>query len=429
MEATELVDVLLAGTTLPGADLDRAVEGLVKLSGITPEQARILVTSGKPRLVKRNLTPEAGENLMDRMAAMGIKTIMRPATGPHNAPPAPRTQAPPPQPFAASAPAAPTVRKTPKADELPRTAAGLERAARAVAPVVRPEPADEERNPYAPPRASLERERAAAGEWRERGRVTPAGHGLKWIRDAWALFRSRPGTWCAVMLLYGLCIVLLSLIPLLGALATIFLAPVFAGGIALTAHEQSEGGEIGVGGLFRGFGPRFGGLALLGFFLLLFELALGVVALAVIGGPILFAAMSGNFDPAILEPAAGRIIALAPLYVLGLVPLMLALFFAPTLVAAGGHAAGQAMRAGIGAGLRNWKAGLVNFIGLVGFGIGVGLVFGVASALLGALAGRENAALFVLVFMVIGFLLWLPVGATLTLMSYTATRDIFYDED
>ena len=400
MEATELVDVLLAGTTLPGADLDRAVEGLVKLSGITPEQARILVTSGKPRLVKRNLTPEAGENLRDRMAAMGIKTIMRPATGPHNAPPAPRTQAPPQQPFASSAPATSTARKTPKADELPRTAAGTERAAR-----------------------------AAAGEWRERGRVTPAGHGLKWIRDAWALFRSRPGTWCAVMLLYGLCIVLLSLIPLLGALATIFLAPVFAGGIALTAHEQSEGGEIGVGGLFRGFGPRFGGLALLGFFLLLFELALGVVALAVIGGPILFAAMSGNFDPAILQPAAGRIIALAPLYVLGLVPLMLALFFAPTLVAAGGHAAGQAMRAGIGAGLRNWKAGLVNFIGLVGFGIGVGLVFGVASALLGALAGRENAALFVLVFMVIGFLLWLPVGATLTLMSYTATRDIFYDED
>ena len=419
MDSMEMVDVLLAGTLLPDADPDRAVEALVRLSGITPDQARILVTSGKPRLVKRNLTPEAGRNLMERLGAMGIKTVMRPATGPHNTVPAP----------ASPRQAAPAPPPAPKPDELPRTAAGPERAARSAMPAPRPESEAGEHNPYAPPRATLARERAAAGEWRERGRVTPAGHGLKWIRDAWALFRSRPATWCGVMLLYGLCIVLLSLIPLLGALVTIFLAPVFSGGIALTAHEQSEGGEIGMGGLFRGFGPRFGGLALVGFFLLLVELALGVVALAIIGGPILFAAMSGNLDPAILQPAAGRIIALVPLYVLGLVPVMLALFFAPTLVAAGGHGAGQAMRAGIGAGVRNWKAGLVNFIGLVGFGIGVGLAFGVVSALLGALVGGENAPIFVAVFMVIGLFLWLPVGAVLTLMSYTATRDIFYDGD
>ena len=152
------------------------------------------------------------------------------------------------------------------------------------------------------------------------------------------------------------------------------------------------------------------------------------MAALLVGGQLFVAFRSGNPDPALLEPIAGRLLMLFPLFLLWFIPMMMAMFFAPTLVAAGGHGAWQAMLAGVGAGIRNWKAGLVNGIGLLGFGLGLGIVFGALTAVLGLVLGRDNMGVFVILFPVLWLLLCLPLVATLTLMGYTATRDIFYDE-
>ena len=73
------VDVLLAGKLVPGADQDRAAAALAKMTGLDPAKTRLLLCSGKPRLAKRGLTPEAGEALVAKFAALGITALIRPA--------------------------------------------------------------------------------------------------------------------------------------------------------------------------------------------------------------------------------------------------------------------------------------------------------------------------------------------------------------
>ena len=52
------VDVWLAGALLPGADSQKAATAFARAAGLRPEQALTLLNSGRPRLVKRDLSLE-----------------------------------------------------------------------------------------------------------------------------------------------------------------------------------------------------------------------------------------------------------------------------------------------------------------------------------------------------------------------------------
>ena len=76
------VDVWLAGALLPGADSQKAATAFARAAGLRPEQALTLLNSGRPRLVKRDLSLEQGRAYVLQLRALGIGSGLRPSGAP-----------------------------------------------------------------------------------------------------------------------------------------------------------------------------------------------------------------------------------------------------------------------------------------------------------------------------------------------------------
>ena len=61
------------------------------------------------------------------------------------------------------------------------------------------------------------------------GRSVGAGQGWTWIADGFGLFKKAPGIWIALVIVLFVILVVLAFIPVLGAVATFLLMPVFVG--------------------------------------------------------------------------------------------------------------------------------------------------------------------------------------------------------
>ena len=291
-----------------------------------------------------------------------------------------------------------------------------------------PEPM--ERNPYAPPKAALERKPAEdAGEWRERGKVAPALHGVVWILDAWRLLWKQPWTWFGAFFLTFLCCALLSLIPVVGDALGMALWPLFGGGFALMAHRLSSGEDIRVFDMFGGFRARFVQLALL---CLYPALIVGIqhgagFDIDHIPGMATLAGTVPDSSPwlDVARPFLKLFISLFFIHLVYVLPL----FMPPTMVAVGGKSALSALPAGLGALFRNWGAFLVNTIAVTLLNVGV---FGVVMAcILVPIIVRAPVPLPLLIIgaVLLGLLITLFFFWLLALTGYTATRDIFSDGD
>lgn len=199
-------------------------------------------------------------------------------------------------------------------------------------------------NPYAPPKVDVTPPRhhtgAGASELHEPESV-PIGRGWGWIADGWGLFKAQPFTWIGALVVFYLIIMVLSLIPFVGTLATTLLGPMLSAGLMMGAHAQAQGERFEIGHLFAGISTRAGPLALigvayLGFGILIVAILMGLFAVM---APSMMSSMDMNAmqpdtmegmnqfmtSPAFLLP---MLIGLA----LGL-PLAMAMVFAPALVA------------------------------------------------------------------------------------------------
>jgi len=234
-----------------------------------------------------------------------------------------------------------------------------------------------------------------AGESVTGGRAVAARRGWDWIASAWAMFKKQPGPWIGVIVILLLIYVALGLLHAIGSLAALLLGPVFGGGILLGCRAADEGRALEVGHLFAGFRGRFGQLVLVG---VLNLVATAVIVLAVV----LVTGVSLAVTAAQLEsmpPAALLSIALAILIIAALqLPVMMAVWFAPALVALQGKDAVPAMQESFVGCLRNVVPFLV--YGVILFGL---------SLLASLLAG-------------LGWLVLLPVIAA---SIYTSWKDIF----
>lgn len=383
----QTLDVFLAGRVLPGADTQKAVAALAEMAGLEPDRARALLCSGRQRLVRRGLSPEAAQALVDKFAALGIAAFA--------------------QAHGAGAPqaAAPSVRRPEpiQPDSGPETGAF---------------------NPYAAPRADLHSARRRDGDsrgiWRDIGRSVPAGHGIRWLKDAWHLVSRRPGMWLGAWLLWVLCWVLmaflLNLLPspigsILNSALQILLSPIFAGGMMLLAHRQHEDQDCGALDVFAGFQSCPGQLALLGLLQLLYSFGVGLLA-------VITAVLAGSM--------LGKIAVIALLViviVLLMLPLSAAAVAAPTLVAVAGHSPWQALYQGCMAVFRNWRPILLNFLVIACIPLLSGVV-----ALFTMLAGHRISAVIGVAFLAVTALYCLCLGIIAEAMIYTAVRDIFYEE-
>jgi uncharacterized membrane protein len=235
-----------------------------------------------------------------------------------------------------------------------------------------------------------------AGNFHAEGRTVDAGRGWDWIVEAFALFRKQPGMWILIVLLAGILFIAISIVPVLGSLASALLFPIFGAGLMLGCKALDQGGTLEFAHLFAGFKQKTSDLVLVGVFNLVGWVLMAVAVIAVVGGGVFMGVMRGGM------PGAGiSIVSMLIAVLLGAglsVPLYMATWFAPALIVLHNMAPVPALKASFFACLRNWIPFLVYSVVL--------LVLCVVAAIPAGL----------------GFLVLIPVLAA---SVYTAYRDIF----
>lgn len=205
-----------------------------------------------------------------------------------------------------------------------------------------------EQNPFIVPGGSSDQ---AGDSFDPSGRNVDVGRGLEWLKQGWQLFTRNPGMWIAIAVILMVIVVVLSFVPVVGTLAVNFLMPVFAGGLLLGCKSLSEGGEFGIDSLFAGFKQNTGNLILVGVFYLVGVIVITVLVFLIGGGAALTGGMIGR-GPGVGMAVGGFFLAMLVMLVL-LVPLAMAVWFAPALVVFRDVAPLEAMKASFFACLKN----------------------------------------------------------------------------
>jgi uncharacterized membrane protein len=254
-------------------------------------------------------------------------------------------------------------------------------------------------NPYAAPRAPVaDAAMPLPGNFVPDGRRLPAARGWAWIAAGWELFKRRPLQWVGAVVIYALIFIALALVPVLGSLATMVLAPVVAGGMVAASRLLDEGRNTQLGDFFAGFRERFGTLISVGLLYLGASVAIALVVGLVTGAGVW--TLMGAGDAAAVASAA-PIVLLAFLLMLALMlPVFMALWFSPALVMFHGQGALDAMKMSFQACLRNIVPFLVYGLVMLLLSIAASIPFGLG---------------------------WLILGPVIAASLYAAYRDIFFE--
>ena len=256
-------------------------------------------------------------------------------------------------------------------------------------------------NPYAAPKAALADETVTlGGNFIPGGESRPAGNGWSWIASGWDLFKRQPGLWIGIWLLLMLMSFGVALIPFLGNFITMLVWPVLLAGIAIGCRALDEGRELELGHLFAGFQQRTGTLFAVGGLYLAGVMVITLVVMLVVGAGVFALMRGGEADPAMVAAMGGIGVLLGVLIVLALMlPLVMAIWFAPTLVVFHEMGALDSMKMSFAACLKNILPFLL--YGVIFFALAI-------VATLPLLLG------------------WLALGPVISITVYTTYRDIFF---
>ena len=228
------------------------------------------------------------------------------------------------------------------------------------------------------------------------GRAVGAGQGWTWIAEGFGLFKRAPGIWIALVVILFVILVVLAFIPLLGAVATFLVVPVFVGGLLLGCRALQGGGELEVAHLFAGFKAHTGNLIVIGALAIAGWIVVMLPVIVIVGAGAFLAALRGD---AAGVAALGGSFMLAWLVALALsIPIYMALWFAPALVVLRGMAPIEAIKESFLGCLRNVLPFLVYSIVLMVLGIVAAIPLGLG---------------------------WLVLGPTLIASVYVSYRDIY----
>ena len=229
------------------------------------------------------------------------------------------------------------------------------------------------------------------------GRTVPFENGWTWIAEAWPIFSRAALMWIGMTLVLLIIHVAFVFLNVLGFVASMLGTPVFAAGLMITSRTLDQGGEPRFSQLFGGFRHRFGRLLGAGV-LYLVGTALIVLIVFLIAGGSLVAIVNATTPEEIL--ALGATLLLAMLIFLALMlPLVMAIWFAPALIVFNDLGPIEAMRASFMGCVRN----LLPF-----------LLYGVV-LLLASIVASIPAGLG-------WFVLWPVTAASI----YTAYKDIYF---
>jgi len=262
-----------------------------------------------------------------------------------------------------------------------------------------------EQNPYSPPGAEVADQATGERELRD-PRSVPAGRGWGWITEGFGYFSANWGVWIGIILVWAIIMIVLGLIPIV-SIVTSLLSAVFMGGVMMGCRALDDGDGLQFGHLFAGFQQRFGPLLGVGGFYLLGVILIGVAFMGVMmgsGGMEALEAIEeaetagGEIDPEVL--GSGMLIG-ALVAMLLFIPLIMAFWFAPALVALHEVGALQAMKMSFRGCLKN----IVPF-----------LLYGIIVIVLGVIASIPV------------FLGWLVLSPIVIGSIYAAYKDIYLAE-
>lgn len=188
-------------------------------------------------------------------------------------------------------------------------------------------------------------------------REVPTSRGIDWLTIAFRdYFAPQWLPWVLLTLAWLGINIVLSLVPVIGSIASALLTPVLIAGLLQACANQSRGEVVSVGALFSAFsGPHLTSLVLLG---LLYLGAVVVVSIvAIVFGIGAVAGLAGVDDSG---ASIGIGVLFGVLLVLAaLLPVVMAYWFAPALIVLNGLSVTDAIRQSFTGCLRNWLPFLV----------------------------------------------------------------------
>ncbi|KPK40966.1 MAG: hypothetical protein AMJ69_00515 [Gammaproteobacteria bacterium SG8_47] len=233
-------------------------------------------------------------------------------------------------------------------------------------------------------------------------RSVSIGRGWGWLSEAFGLFATSWGIWIVNILIFGVLIILLSLIPVVGALVTSLLSPVFLAGFMLGCRAIDDGGKLEVAHLFAGFSRNTGTLVGVGALYLVATLVAMVVTfglMMLLGADLATLGQDVGGMPGQGPEGSPLVPLLVVLVVIALfIPVMMAYWFAPVLVVLHDRGVIESM-------VLSFKGCLRNILPF--------LVYGIIAFVLLLLASIP---------LMLGLLVMMPV---LIASIYTAYRDIY----
>jgi hypothetical protein len=251
--------------------------------------------------------------------------------------------------------------------------------------------------------------------------VVPATNGWLWLKRGFGFFGRAPLAWILVAVSYWVLVSLVGILPYLGLVAVMLATPAFAVSFMTMCRELERGRPLELPLLFAGFRRNLKGLLTLGGIYLAAIVVILAASQLFDGGllmrwMLLGKAPSGDASEGTMALAAAAAFAL-------FVPVILAFWFAPVLVAWHGMPASKALFFSFFASLRNWRAFVVYGITVA---VVAGLLPGVAfSALAVAARGSQGAQGLMSMFALIVVVTLLP---TLYASFYASYRDVFADQ-
>ena len=206
----------------------------------------------------------------------------------------------------------------------------------------------------------------------DKPRHLDAGAGMRWVSQAWTLFKARPGLWIGMVLAVLLIMMVLSMIPGLNFVLSLGFGVIIAG-FVISAYELDENQNLEFAHLFAGFQRNLGQLLLLGVLYLAAIVVIGIIAAVVF---LVFGGISGGMGAWMHADSsawgAGMIMGLmlgCLVFLALVVPVAMAIWFAPALVALHAMPAIDAMKLSFQACWANIMAFLVYGLVLVGLSI------------------------------------------------------------
>ena len=224
----------------------------------------------------------------------------------------------------------------------------------------------------------------------------PFVQGWEWVKEGFRFFSASPLAWILCTIIMMALLLVLSFLPLVSILVYL-VSPVLYGGLMIGCRAIDSGAPLEIRHLFAGFRENTQTLATIGGLQLL-----GMIVVAVVVGGIGFT-MIGQTTPDVaalnVNPAMMIVMLLGVALTL---PIAMAVWFAPALVALDGIGALAAMK-------MSFRACLLNLLAFTGYSLVLLLLMLLVAATFG-----------------IGFVVVIPVVIASVYASY---RDIFRSDD